>query len=257
MLDPWTPLTERESWPAAQDTHYERSRTLCMAWVRLMQALTITQRTIREMVVTPARNRDGIVTDLFAERLGYGQITSRIFASLTRLQLALDVRKDPMLSGIQLEEGRFADMLSTAINLVQLHIKSQWPWDQHAIYEVAPLRTHFYAIFKGCHFPKLNILRLEGLSAKPEQLLRFLRLHQCLLDFAFHNYGHGLKGLELLVPEIRNTTCVRIFRLDWFDWWNFIEMPSRENKTYTKCNIHGYCKTFARDGASCLHLYGN
>lgn len=252
MLDPWTPLAEQESWPLKQNVHNATPKTLNLAWLRLMQALKMTRRTIQEIVVFPTRLRGGLMTDVFADRLGYAQITSRALGSLTRFKLVLDVEEDPMLSGIELEKGKIANVLSIAVNLVHLDIECQ-QYRMKAVESVLPLRTRFHAVLEGFSLPRLQILKLEGLSANTEQLLHFLRSHQCLRDVALHHCGIEHGKWELIVQGIRDTTCVRVLRLDFKD---FVAAPGGNRYTSTGCTIYQHSKMLAREDGSYLTLYG-
>ena len=253
VLGPWSSLTERESWPVEQDTLYARPKSLNLAWTRLMQALKMTQRTIQEIVLKPTRYGEALITNVFADRLEYAQTTSRTFASLTRLKLALDAEDDPMLSGLQLERAGFVSTFSLAVNLVHLNIGVQKYWYKKVIDSFVPLRTHFDAIFEGCILPRLRTLKLDGVSTKPEQLLKFLGSHNCLVDVTLFNCGFERKTLPLLVQGVRNTTCVNVLRLGISD---YVDVPRGEGPTYRPCETWPHCKTFARDDGSSLIVYG-
>ena len=122
MLDPWAPLTDLGSWPVEQNTPYIRTQSLHGAWLRLLQALKSSRKPIEEIVMEPASCTDGVMTNVFAERLGYHQILSTTFASLTRLKLALDMGNDYMSTRNHLVETNVAKFLSTATHLVHLHV---------------------------------------------------------------------------------------------------------------------------------------
>ena len=251
LLDPWTSLTDLGSWPVEQSTPYIRPEPLHGAWLRLMQALKKSRKPIQEIVMEPASYLDGVLTTVFAERQGYLQIISSIFASLTRLEIALYMGDDYMSTRDHLVDTQVAKMLSTAINLVHRHVDCLQHHIKIAIDDCAPLRTHFHAILEMCNFPRLKILRLDGVSAKPEQLLRFFKSHQCLLDVGYHGYRLGIKKWETLMQEIRNTTQLRFLKLDSLD---FFELLGWSSSSYTEYKIYRYSKTITRDDGSSLIL---
>ena len=121
-----------------------------------------------------------------------------------------------------------------------------------AIDDCAPVRTHFHAILEGCNFLRLKSLRLDGVPAKPEQLLQFLRSHNSLLDVAYHHYCLGHENWELLLQGCRTTTRLRVLKLDYLD---FIEVARQESYIYTTGRYRN-CKTFVREDGSSLLVYG-
>ena len=252
-LDPWAPHTDLLYWPNEQYTSCYRPKPLHEAWVRLMQALKKSRKTVQEIVTEPANHRDGVLTNVFGERLGYWQTTSNTFASLTRLEIALNMGDGHLLTRYELVEANVAKMLSTAINLVHLHVDCMKHFSTLAIDDCVPPRTHFHAILEGCSPPRLKTLRLEGVSAKPEQLLRFFRSHHCLIDVAFHNFRLGGDTWEYMLQEIRNMTWLKVLKLDFLE---FVAVPSMVGYNHRACEWYLSYKTFAREDGSSLVMYG-